>query len=326
MSRVFISKIDSDNLEEKILESLRWIGWEKIVPKNTRIFIKPNFTYPTYKPGVTTSPQFLEALVKVLKSRSSNITIGETDGGYYAWKAEKAFRNHNLYEIKKRHSINILNLYDSEVKHIPLKINSKIYNVPLPKFLLEDIDVFISVPVLKVHNMTKFSFGLKNQWGCILDSFRMRYHPVFKEAVLKLNDALFPKILISDPFYILTDKGPMDGTPFPFNTLIASDDIFAFEKVGCKILGVEPEDVDYLAYAAKKGKIPSFDSIDTNVPLEKFYTQKFNIRLSLKDRFIRRVFKSQLLTYLLYYSNLGILIHKVYYFLIGKKNKIKLNF
>lgn len=322
MSRVFISKIDSDNLEEKILESLKWIDWEKIIQKNSRVFIKPNFTFPTYKPGVTTSPQFLETLVKVLKSRSSNITIGETDGGYYAWKAEKAFQGHNLYNLKKRYDIKVINLYDSEVKNVELKRGSKVYNIPLPKLLLEDVDVFISAPVLKVHNMTKSSFGLKNQWGCILDPFRMRYHPIFKEAVLKLNEVLAPKILVSDPFYILTDKGPMAGRALNFNTLIVSNDIFAFEKVGCKILGVEPEDVDYLAYAAKKGKIPSFDSIDTNVLLEKFYTQKFNIRLSLKDRFIRRVFKSQLLTYLLYYSNLGILIHKVYYFLIGKKNKI----
>ncbi len=330
MSKVFISKIDS-NLEEKILESLKWIDWEKIVQKNSRVFIKPNFTYPTYKPGVTTSPLFLEALIKVLKTRSSDITIGETDGGYYAWKAEEAFLSHNSYELKKKYGIKIMNLYDSKTKFVQLKVNlppfaykkQKTYNIPLPKFLLEDIDVFISVPVLKVHSMTKFSFGLKNQWGCILDPFRMRYHPLFKEAVLKINEVLAPKILISDPSYALTNKGPMAGTSFPLNTLIASDNIFAFEKVGCKILGVRLKDVDYLAYAAAKGKVPSFSSIDMNTSLDKFYTKKYNINLSLKDRFTRRVFNGGLLTYLLYYSKLGILIHKVYYFIIGKKNKIK---
>ena len=325
MCKVFVSQIN-DDLEKKIHESLRWIGWEEIIQESSRVFIKPNFTFPTYKQGVTTSPQFLEGLVKVLKTRCGNITIGETDGGYYAWKAEEAFLNHNLYEIQKKYNVNIMNLYDSEIKHVQVKIGSKVYSIPLPKFLLEDIDVFISVPVLKVHSMSKFTFGLKNQWGCILDPFRMRYHHVFKEAVLKINELIAPKILISDPFYVLTDKGPMCGTVVPFNTLIVSDDIFAFERVGSKILGIDVEDVDYLSYAKKLGKLPSAESIHTNSPIEPFYTHQYNLKRTLKDKFVHKVFYSRFLTYLLYYSKFGILIHKLYYFLTGKKNKIKLNF
>lgn len=325
MSKVFISKING-RLQENILEAFQWIEWENIINPTSKIFIKPNFTYPTYKPGVTTSSVFLETLVKVLKTRCNNITIGETDGGYYAWKAEETFLNHNLYEIKKKYDIKVMNLYDSEIEYIEVRANSKIYKIPLPKFLLRDIDVLISAPVLKVHSMTKFTFGLKNQWGCILDPFRMRYHHIFKEAILQINEVLPPKILISDPFYLLTDKGPIQGKAVPLNIFIASDDIFAFDKVGCKILGLNIEEVDYLSYMKKLGKIPSLNSLDINTNIEPFFTRQYNLKSSLKDKFIRKAFNSSYLTYLLYYSKFGILLHKFYYFLTGKKNKIKLGF
>ena len=321
MCKVFIDKVD-DNLQAKVLEALDWIGWEKIIRPDSRVVIKPNFTYPTYKPGVTTSPQLLEALIIALKKRCSDITIAETDGGYYAWKAEEAFRNHGLYELKKKYDIKIVNLYDSKAETVQVKNGSKAYDIPLPGILLKDTDVFISVPVLKVHSMTKFTFGLKNQWGCILDPFRMRYHHVFKEAILKINEYLSPRIMLCDPYYLLTDSGPMDGKVVPFDTLIASNNIFAFEQIGCKVLGVNLEDVDYLSYAQSFGHIPSWESIETNLSVESFCTCQYNVKHNAKDRFTRNVFNSSFLTHLLYCSGFGVSLHQIYYSLIGKKVKI----
>jgi len=322
MCRVYISGINGQ-LEDNTWNALGWIGAEQIIKPDSKVFVKPNFTYSTYKPGVTTSPVFLEVLVKALRDLSIHITIGETDGGYYAWKAEEAFKNHKLYEIKKKYDIEIMNLYDSPVEQIQFETGSGEYSIPLPKVLLEDTDVFISAPVLKVHSMTGFTFGLKNQWGCILDPFRMRYHHIFKETVLRINELLAPKLLICDPFYILTDKGPMDGEAVPFNTLIASDNIFAFEQAGCEILGVSVEQIDYLSYAKKLGKIPSSESVCLNVPIKRFCTQRYNLKRTTKDKLVREVFDSAFLTWLLYYSKLGRLIHKLYYLMTGRKqNKL----
>lgn len=325
MSKVYLSKING-KLEEKISELLRWIGWEDIIKPESRVFIKPNLTFPTYKPGVTTSPVFLENLVKVLKTRCSDITIGETDGGYYAWKVEEAFLNHNLYEIQKKYNVNLINLYDSQVEYIDLTVNSKPYKIPLPRFLLKNIDVFITVPVLKVHSMTKFSFGLKNQWGCILNPLRLRYHHIFKEAVLKINQVLNPKIMIADPFFVLTDSGPMNGRTVKLDTLIAADDIFAFEKAGCDILGIKEEEVDYLLYAKRITQKTQAKQIFFNLPAQSFYTHNYSLKLTLKDRAVRRAFNSSFLTYLLYYSKVGLLLHRFYYFLLGRNKKTKFNF
>ena len=51
--------------------------------------------------------------------------------------------------------------------------------VQLPKFLLEEIDCFISVPVLKVHVMTEVTLSIKNLWGCYPDTMRCLHHQNF---------------------------------------------------------------------------------------------------------------------------------------------------
>ena len=44
--------------------------------------------------------------------------------------------------------------------------------VQLPNLLLEEIDCFISVPVLKVHVMTGVTLSIKNLWECHPDTMR----------------------------------------------------------------------------------------------------------------------------------------------------------
>jgi uncharacterized protein (DUF362 family) len=113
----------------------------------------------------------------------------------------------------------------------------------------------------------------------------------------------------------------MDGAVLPFNTLLASNNIFAFEKLGCEILGLNIEKVDYLLYARRLGKIPSAEDIAMNTSAESFRTQRYKLKRSVKDKFTYKIFKSAFLTYLFYYSKFGLMLHKIYYFLTGRKIK-----
>ena len=318
MARAFVAKVNGD-LAERLEEALEWLDWKAIVKSDSRVFIKPNFTYPSYKEGVTTSPSLIEALVRVVKTRCSNIAIGETDGGYHAWKAEEAFLAHGLYALQDKYGVEVVNLYDSPREYVEVSSQGKKFAIPLPRRLTHETDVFISLPVLKVHSMTQFTFGLKNQWGCILDPFRMRFHHIFMDAVLEINRRIGPKILVSDPFFALTDSGPMEGRAFPLDTIIASTDVYAFERVGCEILGVDVQGVEYLAHAERLGRIPSLASIEMNGPIELFRTHQYNLVRTGKDKLVRKVFGSQVLTYVLYHSEFGQFIHKIFYSLTGKK-------
>ena len=63
--KVFVANKVRAALEGKLREGLDWVSWTDIVAPGARVSIKPNFTYPRHKPGVTTTPALLEAAVKL---------------------------------------------------------------------------------------------------------------------------------------------------------------------------------------------------------------------------------------------------------------------
>src|SRR5665647_1909036 len=97
--RAYISKIT--NLKKDIANSLEFIAWKKHFSKDSTVFIKPNFTFPYYKEGVTTNPLVIRCLLELVKDNASRVIVGESDGGNRSFTAEQAFKGHDMYEICK---------------------------------------------------------------------------------------------------------------------------------------------------------------------------------------------------------------------------------
>ena len=53
MYSAYITEVDND-MKGKLIRSLEFINWRKQVKKDSTVFIKPNFTFPYYKEGITT--------------------------------------------------------------------------------------------------------------------------------------------------------------------------------------------------------------------------------------------------------------------------------
>jgi len=317
-NKVYISSINND-FQKQILAAFEWIGWKRIIKKDSRVFIKPNFTFPFYKPGITTSPRMIEAILSVLSQRTSNISIGETDGCGGAWKVEDAFEGHDLPEICKRYNANLVNLCNCETETVEIKLKGKTIHLDLPRLLLEDTDVFISVPVPKIHCMTKVSLGLKNQWGCIpLSKKRFIYHHCFDELVCRLNKVLKTKIVIGDCMHMLTGNGPMFGDEIKMDMMVASNDLGSFELTMLKLMGLDGGDIGHINEAGRLGIIPeSIDSIQFNTDWTSFVSDKFFLKRTIQNYIALVGFKSRFITWLGYESPISGLLHKVLYALKG---------
>lgn len=85
------------------------------------------------------------------------------------------------------------------------------------------------MPVPKIRCMTGLSLGFKNQWGCIPDTMRLRYHHIFDDAIIAINKILKP-VVISDGTYFLDINGPMEGVPVKMDLIIASNNVGAFDR------------------------------------------------------------------------------------------------
>ena len=306
--------------EKAIEEALNFIGWERYVKSGTRVLLKPNLTWRVPTPGVTTTPVFIEAVLAVLRGRTNNITIAESDGGYHSFKAEEAFESHGLYDLGKRFGVQVVNLSAGPSESRSVDIAGGPVTVELPRLLLHEVDVFITLPVPKVHVMTQVSLGFKNQWGCQPGTMRLRNHPDFSRKVLALNKILKPRLALFDGTYFLDKTGPMFGEPVRMDLVIASDDVGAGDLACCEIMGINPWKVGYLRLARQEGMMPtSLDGVELNTSIGRFQTRKFCVERRPIDWIARAAFHTHLGTRLLYESGLAGPLHRMLYLI--RKNR-----
>lgn len=320
MSRVFVKEF-TDDPRWDVLEALEWLDWTKLVPSGARVFIKPNLTWKVHMPGVTTSPEVIRAVVQALLTRTDNIIVGESDGGYHTFDAEEAFHSHGLYDLEREYGIGVVNLSDIDREIASTQVLGKQVSVELPSLLLRDIDLFVTVPVPKVHVMTKVSLGFKNQWGCMPDTMRLRNHAQFPQKVLAINKLVNARLAIFDGGHVLDRTGPTVGEPVPMNLLLVSDDVGAGSLAWCEIMNIDAMKVKHLVAARDEGMFPrTISEVDMNRSLKEFQYHTFRLERRLVTWITLAAFNSKLLTTILYDSPLAAPLHNFVYYI--RKNRL----
>ena len=311
--RVFVARLQNgQTLLQQLRAAMEWLDWERIIPRNSRVFIKPNLTWRVPTPGVTVTPPFLRDLVAVLRDRTSSITVGEAVGGYNSYAVEEAFQSHGLYDVASTYGIDVLNLSNLPTEEVRGEIAGQEVSVHLPSYLLHQVDVFITVPVPKVHVMTGVSLGFKNQWGCLPGAMRLRNHPQFGRKIVLINKVLNPKLAIFDGTYFLNRSGPMVGVPVQKDLLIASDQIGAGSRACCEIMRIDPASIEHFRIARREGMFP--DEIPAcNAPLADFQGEEFTVKRSLVNWVAFAAFHSAALTHLIYDSKFADFAHSALY-------------
>lgn len=318
-----VALVKSDGvLREAVREAMTQSGLLERISSSTRIALKPNMTYPFYKPGVTTSPQVIREVVRILREHSTHIAIVETDGGYGAWQATEAFAGHELYNINKEFDVEIVNLNDEPRELISFRSGRRMRQIPLPTRLLHDTDMFITMPVPKIHCMTGLTLGYKNQWGCVPDVMRLRRHYLFDDAIVAINRALRPAVM-ADGTYFLDRNGPMEGDPIRMNLIIGASDVGAFDRYVSELMGFPWQRVRHLRRAVELGDMPaSLDDIRCNVSPGDARTHSFKLERSLRNYIALAGFNSRFITWLGYESWFGrVVLHAILYAVAGKAVK-----
>lgn len=306
----YLAKVDRD-LCNHLTRGLEFIDWKEQIRKDSTVFIKPNFTFPQHREGVTTSPELLRELLGVLRRRTSKIIVGESDGGDRSFQAEEAFRGHGLYDICEEAGAELVNLSHLPSKFVEAEIQSKKVKVEVPKMLLEKVDCFISVPVLKVHVITGVSLGIKNLWGCCPNTMRGLHHQNLDRKLVLLAKILNPKIVIIDGSYGLDGHGPMFGNPVRMDLLTVANNAVLADTLGALIMGFDIERIRHLMIAQKEG-LGSSNLLDSRVNVDwRQYQRHFQIRKTLLDRFSSLLFYSDALAKIVMDSPLTPLIYGI---------------
>jgi uncharacterized protein (DUF362 family) len=287
--------------------------------RSSRVALKPNLTYPFPRRGVTTSPEIVREVVRVLKDYSDHIAIVECDGGYGAWKVEQAFEGHGLYAIGREFGIEVVSLHEGHREPLTFRAMGRRHQLLMPTRLLHETDSFITMPVPKVHCMTGLTLALKNQWGCVPDDMRLRRHYVFNDAICAINQALRPAVF-ADGTYFLDENGPIDGTAVRMNLVIAATDAGAFDRYVSELMGWSWRQVPHLRRAAALGLLPKdLAEIACNVAPATARTHTFRLRRTLRNWIALTGFRSRAVTWLGYESWFGrVVLHGILYAIVGQ--------
>jgi uncharacterized protein (DUF362 family) len=314
-SRIFVASLRSGSvLSQQVREALAFLQWEKLIPENARVFVKPNLTWKFPLPGVTTTPEFIEACIQVLRERTPHVIVGESDGGYHGFRAEEAFGSHGLYDLAHRYDIKVVNLTKLESESASGTVAGRSVSVDLPKMLLHEVDLFVTLPVPKIHAATKVSLAFKNQWGCIPSPMRLRHHAEFARKIILINRALRTRLVLFDGKYMLNRTGPMIGDPVSTDLLLAADDPGAASLACCRIMGVNAWSVPQHRMARREGMMPeNLTDCLLNQPLEPFFCQPFYLKRNFMNWVSVAAFHSEILTRLIYDSAFADISHRVLY-------------
>jgi uncharacterized protein (DUF362 family) len=282
------------------------------IARDTRVFLKPNLTWKRFQPGITTSPAFMEGLIRALADRRAKVTIGESDGGNNLFTADEAMAAHGLPEIAQRYGASLLNLTHAPRRRVVVGPDCE---VEFSRPLLEDFDFLLSVPVPKVHAMTGVSLAIKNLWGCVPDPLRLRHHWNINPILCRLVEMLPPSAALFDGTHFLNDFGPMDGTPVPRNLIVGADNLLAGSLLCCRLMNVDPNGIAMLRAAMAANLGPSaLQQVELNTDIDPFLSETiFKAKKIPLNYLTGAAFHSRYLTRLLYDSALGNVLHQCLY-------------
>lgn len=265
MSKVSLLKVENYDLltlEKKINEAISLItNIDELIKEDSKVFIKLNCVGPFAKEtAITTHPNFVEAVVKIVLKKTKNIIIGDNPA---TKDIITVLKKNGVYDVVKKYNLKVLDGKDS----IMIK-NSKphIYQeFEVSREYIES-DVLINLPKLKTHTLTYMTCAEKNFFGLIFGLQKAGWHvkasnPLeFGEALNDLYGALLesfkdkPIINICDGILALDGDGPSTGGfPIQANAILASLDAVSLDTIACKLVKLDEEKIFVSNIAAQRG-------------------------------------------------------------------------
>jgi len=277
---VIVKDVD---IKRRTLKALKLVGGiDGVVSRGDKVFLKPNLVDGApFETGEIVQLEVIEVLVEeAFRAGASEVIIGETP----TWRRKT--RSVELYEqMTKRLNATFLDLSKYPFVEVEVKDPVLFNKVRLSK-ILDDCDVFISVPTLKTHVQAGITVSIKNMFGLIPGrpgtEDKGLYHRLdrIEEAILDLYQACKPDLIVVDGTYTTFHTGPRPIEDFKetlrLDLTLAGFDPIAMDTVGAKILGIDPKTIRYLKWGEEKGLGTwNLDDIEIlGTPIEEAYIRK----------------------------------------------------
>jgi uncharacterized protein (DUF362 family) len=225
----------------------------KLRVKDKTVLLKPNLVGLDPLGIMNTHPAVVAAAREsFLRLGASQVLIG--DGPAMDRDTEAIVESVRLKEFAGPLARTFVDLNVDDVEKVPLKTRaSRLNELYLPKTAL-GVDFLVSMPKLKTHHWAGVTLSLKNMFGVVPGSCygwpkNVLHWAGIDRAILDINAVVRPDFAIVDGIVGMEGNGPIQGTPKACGVLVFGDDPVAVDATCCRVMGVNPARVKYLARA-----------------------------------------------------------------------------
>ena len=282
---VSVVRIKNDNIGAAVEEAIELLGGIKNVSKNkNRIMLKPNLVAPN--PAITTKPEVIKALAQLILKEGKEVSIGEGSAaspgfnmeGTETFRTKKStildpmqqyvFDQLGYTELAKSLNIPLINLHSGEMVEVKVP-NGFIFDKISVHKSLTNIDMLVSVPMMKTHVLATVTLGMKNLIGlypgtvycsvraCLHDTGAEKNSPGVAYEILDMVKACTPGLVVIDGSTAMEGNGPSAGELVKTNLIIAGTNPLATDMVAAHIMGFHKSEVPTFTCAIQAGMKPT---------------------------------------------------------------------
>ncbi len=227
-------------------------GMSKFVSSGDKVVIKPNIAWmrpPTA--AATTNPEVVAELVRMCKEAGAgkiivvdNIIDRPVEGvlNMTGIKAAAELAGAQVLTAENESDYALLEIKDG----IEIKKDTCMK-------LIQSADVFINVPIAKVHSATTLTLSMKNLMGCNCDPNSWHDRDL-DQCIADYSTAIKPTLIVMDANRILLTNGPKGpGDTKDTKQVIAGTNAVAVDSYATTLFGMQTKDISYITKAAAIG-------------------------------------------------------------------------
>ncbi len=226
------------------------------------VLLKPNVFAPRPAP-TTTDPRVVVAVGELAREAGAGrVIVAEgrsISTAKYRTEANSTrgcFQAVGMARAAEEAGFDVVYLEEDEFVEVQVAGAHVLRTAHLPRTILE-ADVFINLPVMKIHSLTTVTLAIKNLHGIVSDYDKLYQH-CYRELALprKLTDLLRirrPDLNVLDALVGQEADHAADGRAVEMGLIMASRDAVALDAVAGGVMGFDPDEVDTTRLAGEAG-------------------------------------------------------------------------
>jgi uncharacterized protein (DUF362 family)/Pyruvate/2-oxoacid:ferredoxin oxidoreductase delta subunit len=207
-------------------------------PSGKKVLLKPNILLDAEPERcITTNPVVVEAMVRFLQEKGATVIIGDSPSVHLnKFVPEKC----GIADICKRTGVEWI-----EFKADPIEIKLRQGKIKIAS-VVNDVDLIISMPKFKNHELVYFTGAIKNTLGLVPGFIKAKQHALhqnrntFGEFLVDLNEAILPHYFLMDAVEGMEGPGPAQGMARKIGLLLGSTNPLILDIVATKVAGYDP--------------------------------------------------------------------------------------